>query len=142
MNEIFYDTWAYVGAADRRDQHHVQVVQLAAEVEVAKLHQVTSTYVVDEALTLLRSRAGYEVAIEFGEGLRQAVWEKDVTLVMVTEVHLEQAWNLFKRYRDIKKLSFTDCTSFVVMRKRGIKYVFTDDAHFEQVNLGFQIFKG
>lgn len=61
---------------------------------------------------------------------------------MITEAHLEKAWNLFKRYKDIPKLSFTDCTSFVIMQERGIKYVFTGDTHFEQVNLGFQIFKG
>jgi uncharacterized protein len=103
---------------------------------------VTSTYVINEALTLLRRRAGYEIAIELGEGLRQATQEKTMTLVLITEDHLEEAWALFKRYKDISRLSFTDCTSFAVMRERGIKYVFTGDAHFEHVSLGFQIFKG
>jgi predicted nucleic acid-binding protein len=70
------------------------------------------------------------------------VQEGLLELVAVHEGHVKEAWELFKRYRDIKKLSFTDCTSFVIMRERGIKYVFTGDAHFEQVNLGFQLFKG
>jgi predicted nucleic acid-binding protein len=142
VKEILYDTWAYVAAADRRDQHHAKAVELAVQVEEVGLHPVTSTDIMNETLTLLRRRAGHRVAVEFGEGLRQSTREGTVTLVMITEAHLEKAWNLFKRYKDIPKLSFTDCTSFVIMQERGIKYVFTGDTHFEQVNLGFQIFKG
>ncbi len=39
---------------------------------------------------------------------------------------------MFEQYDD-KKFSFTDCTSFVVMRKTGISEVFEFDRHFEQM---------
>ncbi len=38
----------------------------------------------------------------------------------------ELAWELFETYED-KKLSFTDCTSFAIMKKRSIEKVFTFD---------------
>jgi predicted nucleic acid-binding protein len=44
-------------------------------------------------------------------------------------------WQMFKRYTD-KAFSFTDCTSFVVMRHHGIWEAFTNDHNFEQV--GYQ----
>jgi len=47
----------------------------------------------------------------------------------------DEAWQMFKRYTD-KACSFTDCTSFVVMRHRGMREAFTNDHNFEQV--GYQ----
>jgi hypothetical protein len=142
MTRLFYDTWAYLALTDERDPYHELAQQLGRRAEELKYGKVTSTYILDESLTIVRSRAGYERAVEFGEGLWAMVQEGLLELVAVHEGHVKEAWELFKRYRDIKKLSFTDCTSFVIMRERGIKYVFTGDAHFEQVNLGFQLFKG
>jgi predicted nucleic acid-binding protein len=39
--------------------------------------------------------------------------------------------NLFKRYHD-KKFSFTDYTSFAIMRRQNVYEAFTNDHHFEQ----------
>ena len=46
------------------------------------------------------------------------------------------AFELFRKYSD-KKLSFTDCTSFALMKKLGIKRAFTFDDNFAKV--GFEI---
>ena len=42
-----------------------------------------------------------------------------------------EAWEIFKKYFD-KDFSFTDCTSFAVMKIRKISEVFSFDKHFEQ----------
>jgi predicted nucleic acid-binding protein len=46
------------------------------------------------------------------------------------------AFELFKKYFD-KNLSFTDCTSFSLMRRLKLKVAFTFDCHFQQV--GFEV---
>ncbi len=46
----------------------------------------------------------------------------------------DRAWDLFTRYDD-KVLSFTDCTSFALLRERGLTEVFTFDSDF--VKVGF-----
>jgi predicted nucleic acid-binding protein len=43
----------------------------------------------------------------------------------------DKARGLFFRYRD-KEFSFTDCTSFVVMRQLKLREVLTTDHHFAQ----------
>jgi predicted nucleic acid-binding protein len=45
------------------------------------------------------------------------------------------ARELFFRYRD-KEFSFTDCTSFVVMRQLRIREALTTDRHFVQAGFG------
>jgi uncharacterized protein len=46
-------------------------------------------------------------------------------------------WALFKKHSD-KELSFTDCTSFALMKKLGLRQAFSFDDHFIQT--GFQLF--
>ena len=41
------------------------------------------------------------------------------------------------RYRDKARTSFTDLTSFVVMRELHARNVLTGDVHFKQVGLNF-----
>lgn len=50
----------------------------------------------------------------------------------VTHGIQEKALTLFKKLDD-KDLSFTDCTSFTLMKKEGIAKALTFDVHFEQM---------
>lgn len=51
----------------------------------------------------------------------------------------EKARHLFFQYRD-KDFSFTDCTSFVIMREVRLTHAITTDSHFRQ--MGFQVLPG
>jgi predicted nucleic acid-binding protein len=44
-----------------------------------------------------------------------------------------------QQYHDKPDISFVDFTSMVIMQDSGITDVFTGDAHFQQVNLGFRL---
>ena len=55
----------------------------------------------------------------------------------LTPERFSAAWRLRLRYHDKPRISFTDLTSFVVMRELRLQRVLTGDAHFEQVGLGF-----
>ena len=57
-----------------------------------------------------------------------------ITAELIEYVHVDQtlelaAWQIFERYAD-QDFSFTDCTSFAVMRNRKLTQVFTGDHHF------------
>lgn len=61
-------------------------------------------------------------------------------LVHITPAHFRRAWDMRQKYSDKPDISFVDMTSMVVMQELGIGDVFTGDAHFKQVNLGFQLY--
>ena len=46
------------------------------------------------------------------------------------------------KYRDKPEISFTDFTSMMVMAELGLKRVLTEDQHFTQVGMGFELVPG
>jgi predicted nucleic acid-binding protein len=87
---------------------------------------ITSTYVMDEAITLVRVRIDHPTAVGFGDNMNRARWCR---VVDVDEPVRHAAWDLFVRYND-QLFSFTDCTSFALMRSMGIGDAFSFDADF------------
>ena len=87
---------------------------------------VTSDYVANETLTLLRIRLGIDAAETWWQqvdGSSRVRWE------YVSLARADTARGLFFRYRD-KNFSFTDCTSFAVMQRMKLGTAFTFDRHF------------
>jgi len=63
--------------------------------------------------------------------LRHVTGAPNVTVVWIDATHFADALTEFEGHRD-KRWSFTDCTSFVVMRDLGIATAFGFDRNFEQ----------
>lgn len=89
---------------------------------------ITTDYIVDETLTLLRSRGENARALQIGTEFFSA---GRCQLHYLTPVEIAQAWTVFQRFDD-KEWSFTDCTSKVVMEQLGITTAFAFDQHFHQ----------
>ncbi len=120
---VFVDTAGWYALLDRDDQDHVKADKWFREEERTLL---TSDYVLDETLTLARQKLGHGPAVTFGEKLRASTRTQ---MTAVRKQDREQAWNTFKRYED-EAFSFTDCTSFAVMKRLDLKIAFTFDKDF------------
>ncbi len=123
MKRIFVDTGAWYALIDREDPDH-SVVQGALVQCSGRL--VTSNFVFDETVTLLRYRLGWSAAHTFGEKLRAGTV---ASLAEVTKKDQTRAWAVFTRYRD-KSFSFTDCTSFSLMERLGVDTAIAIDGDF------------
>jgi uncharacterized protein len=128
MKGLFVDTAGWVACADTADPAHNE----AGEARDAWLQSggvlVTTDYVADETLTLLRVRLGLATAEAWWQQVDSSPrlrWE------YVGMARADKARALFFRYRD-KDFSFTDCTSFVIMRELRIREALTTDHHFVQ----------
>ena len=131
---IFIDTGAFLALEDASDPHHQEAVRFRAEVLAGGSYElITSSYILDEALTLIRSRLGIAASIRFCRAMRRS---RVLQILSVSREIEDQALNLFEQYDD-KDFSFTDCVSFVLMKERQIQEAFAFDHHFEQ--MGFQI---
>lgn len=136
---IFVDAWAWLALANRKDAYHEFAKKGYTEIKAARYRLVTSDYVVDEVITALFRSVAYDSAVQFIESLFSMIKDERLKLEKITEPRFEAAWLLRKKYQDKPDISFTDLTSFVLMQELATNKVFTGDAHFEEVNLGFEI---
>jgi len=122
---IFVDTGAWYALLDEDDANHHAAVRFKDSL----VHPlVTSNYIADEVITLVRSRLGHNVAVEIG----QKLWDESIAnLIRVTPRDEIKAWEIFVKYQD-KAFSFTDCTSFALMERVEMTEVFVFDEHFKQ----------
>ena len=85
-----------------------------------------------ERLTFTRlfSRWTFALARQFSDAALQAGRAGLLQVERITPERFDAAYRLRLRYRDKPDISFTDLTSFVVMKELGIREVLTADAHF------------
>jgi len=89
---------------------------------------LTTDYVLDEAITLLRSRRNLAAAASFIDKVRSS---KSVRVVWVDESLFERAVEVF-RGSDRRTWSFTHCSSFALMKQLSISEAFAFDMHFKE----------
>ena len=119
MKGIFIDTSGFVALASKTDRNHVRAGDFYAR-SPGRRPLLTSTYVANEVITLVRMRIGHAVAVEVGRSILDSRWCR---MLDIDEELRESAWNLFTRYAD-EEFSFTDCTSFAVMKALGLDEAF------------------
>jgi predicted nucleic acid-binding protein len=137
VERLFVDTWAWLVLANDCDPAFDGVSRIRAGAAGQSGAWVTTDYVLDETITRLFSATSFAAARRFVDGIYEASRQGLLDIEQVTPERFSRAWRLRLRYDDKPRISFTDLTSFVVMRELEIHRVLTGDAHFEQVGLGF-----
>lgn len=138
MGPLFIDTWGWLVLVDAGDSSHDAVVRLRRQYEQSGLPWVTTDYVLDEAITRAFTLCAFPIAEKFWQGVFQARDDGFLVIEAITPERFEEAYHLRLRYRDKPRISFTDFTSFAVMKELGLRRILTADAHFVQVGMGFE----
>lgn len=133
MKNLFVDTRGWMALADESDPLHTDCMRFRETWLEQGGILVTSDYVMDEALTLIRMRISINAAEKWWQQVAESPrlkWE------WINTERAEKARAWFFKWRD-KSFSFTDCTSFILMRELHIHKVLTADRHF--LEAAFQV---
>ena len=131
---VFVDTSFFKGLLDLEDDFHKKAEKVSRELEIKEAILVTSNFVIDESYTLLRVRCGLDAAKKLRELLFSGGGQ--IQIIRIQAQDEAKAWEMF--LNPWKGLSFTDCTSFAVMKRLGLTQVAAFDDHFSKA--GFKIF--
>ena len=84
-------------------------------------------------------RVPFAAARESMELLAASVEEGSLISIPISGARFKAAQSLRIRYQDKPTISFTDLTSMVVMQEFNVQKILTEDSHFTQVGLGFEL---
>jgi predicted nucleic acid-binding protein len=125
VRAIFIDTGAFLAKEIAADQYHRQAVEFWDRIVEEAPILYSSEHVLDETATLLARRTSYYWATEWGADVLNA----GIHFLPTQGNDLQDAFHLMRKYAD-QAVTLTDCISFVLMKKEGLRDAFGFDRHF------------
>lgn len=123
---VFVDTSGWYSLIDRRDAAHPRAGAFVGEWLADGGRLVSTDYILDESFTLAKARSGTRAALRLMDLLEGTA---ALDLEWIGYDRFDRARALFRSRAD-QAFSFTDCTSFVVMRELELTRALTSDEHF------------
>lgn len=131
--KAFVDTGAWIALAVVRDPLHERAVAAWQTLEHAGARLYSSIPVVLETFTYLDRKGSRDLAQRWRTSLRTIA---RFQLLGCQPAELEAAWPWLDRL-ELHRLGLVDATSFVIMKKHGIRVAFAFDVHF--ATAGFRL---
>ena len=134
--KIFIDTGPLYALVSPKDQFHQKIITISQQLQNQPIKLITTDYILNEVFTKLLGRHPnrYPRIQKFNQLIFQS---KLSQIVWIGQQRFIKTKKLFLKFSQDKLWSFTDCTSYVVMKELKIDTIFTFDEHFKQ--MGFRI---
>jgi predicted nucleic acid-binding protein len=132
--KLFLDSGALIARALENDANHEAAMDLFRRIsdrDVAYEHLFTSNFIVDETVTFLLYRSGSRPALEVLGWVRAS---PNVRVLHVSEDVEAEADAVFRRFAR-SRISYTDCTTKVLVERESIDAVFSFDRDIQALGL-------
>ena len=124
---IFVDTTIWASAIDASDSLHEDgSAVLLALADGSLPSALTTDFVLNETLTLLKMRGGRPDAI--ARAVTSIMSSPNLSLVYVDDALFDSALRTYQKY---ERLSFTDAATLTIMQQRKIREIFSHDKDFD-----------
>jgi len=128
---LFIDSGPFIARVNKKDPNHELINSTFTDIKNQKYDFTrifTSNYIIDESVThVLYDTGRHDMAISVLDLIESSTI---IEILWVTPEIDKEARNMFRKYED-QMFSFTDCTSFVLMKQYKIPCALTLDEHFK-----------
>lgn len=133
MQKVFIDTSAWMAFYLSDEPDHIRIKSLIKKFTKEHTIIVTSNDVIDETVTnfiYLKPK----IAQKFIELINKSVQTENLIQLWVDEQIQQEAFGLARKFSE-HKLSLTDVTSIVLMKRFGIEQIISLDSDFKKVGI-------
>jgi uncharacterized protein len=131
--KVFIDTSAFVALLVSSEADHKKVAKKYHEYRQSRAMLFTSDYVLDELFTRLLYFRNTDIK-KYIQKLSDAIAREELTVLRIDESLFEKALGRFLKFSE-HKLSFTDATSYVLVKDFSLNEVFTLDNDFKKIRI-------
>jgi len=128
VSKVFMDSSGLYGLSDVHDSQNAAATSCVLNLTAKGTKLVLTDCVIDESVTLAVARSGTPAALRMLDLIDDS---DSFDIHWITPARFSAAKAFFRKHSD-HKYSFTDCTSFVVMRELGLRDALTTDRHFAE----------
>lgn len=129
---VFVDSSAFISSLVSNEDNFNRAKAISENLATKGAQLITTNMIIAEVLTVLSMKHGKELALIFGEKIRDSGLE----VAHVNQELFESAWQIFKREKS-KNLGFVDCVSFAFIKNFRIPTAFSFDKQFRR--RGFEV---
>lgn len=131
--KAFIDTSAFVALFVDKETDHKTVAKQYHDYRQKRAALFTSDYILDELFTCLLYFPQVDIK-KYIQKLKSSISAGEITVLKVDEVLFEKAIEAFLKYSD-HKISFTDATSYALLKNFELDEVFTLDNDFKKLRV-------
>jgi len=129
--EVFVDTSGLYALIDKNDASHRAARDAVAKILRDGRRLLVTDYVIDESVTLAKARGGASVASRVLDLVEQS---QGIRIEWIGPERFAATRAYFRKHAH-HDYSFTDCSSFVVMRELRLDQALTTDRHFVEAGI-------
>ncbi|MBI4079278.1 MAG: type II toxin-antitoxin system VapC family toxin, partial [Candidatus Levybacteria bacterium] len=136
--KVFIDTSAFIALILKDETFHQKVVNQYSIYKKGRVRLTTSYYILDELYTRCLYRAGSHGAKLAIKLIKEAIESSELTVLDIDSHIFQESEKLFLKFSD-HKISFTDATSYTLIKNFSLDEIFTldDDIKKLRINTSF-----
>src|SRR3989344_1281493 len=131
--KVFIDTSAFVALLVDKETDHKKVANKYYDNRQNRAILFTSDYILDELFTRLSFFKQVDIKKTI-QKLKESISVGEITVLRVDEALFEKALEVFFKFSD-HKISFTDATSYTLLKDFSLDEVFTLDDDFKKMRI-------
>lgn len=131
--KVFIDTSAFVALLVDKETDHNIVANKYHDYRQKRAILFTSDYILDELFTRLLYFKQVDIK-KYIQKLKESISKGEITVLRVDEALFEKALEAFLKFSD-HKISFTDATSYALLKDLSLDEVFTLDDDFKKIRV-------
>ena len=127
-NTVFIDTSGFYALLVKDDDKHHKAKDIILEASKNRQYFMTTDYILDETVTLLHARGLTHLISRF---LDTVLASQACSIIWMEQERFLKTRLFFLKHSD-QSWSFTDCSSFVIMKELKLISALTKDRHFQE----------